>query len=194
MSTATDSSAPAAAVPRSGGGRRGLIIGLTAALCGGLVWVLLQAFGKDPHEVPFKLAGTPAPRFVMKRLDNDAPVKLEEVIGKQPVVLNFWASWCGPCKLEHPVLEWGHRKFGNQVLFVGIVFEDDEQGVKAFLRENPAAWTQLFDPKSTVAVDYGVSGVPETYFIDTKGIIVNKYVGPIPPQELESRILALVKR
>ncbi len=147
------------------------------AVIGGLVAVLAGAFGKNPHEVPFKLAGKPAPDFHIKRLDNDEVVSLSSFKGR-PVVLNFWATWCGPCKYEHPVLDQAAAEYGDRAVFLGIVFEDTEANTKAFLKKNGWNFPQLFDPKSTVAVDYGVSGVPETYFINRDGIIVKKHPAP----------------
>ena len=162
------------------------------AVAAGMVFVFYKGFGTDPREVPFRLAGTEAPRFVMKRLDNDQLVKFEDYIG-QPIVLNFWATWCGPCKMEHPVLEWGARRYGDKVVFLGVVFEDTEANTKKFLAENGASYLQLFDPKSTVAVDYAVSGVPETYFIDRKGIIRGKVAMPIDPRTLDARIQEILQ-
>lgn len=150
---------------------------IALAVIGLLVFVLFKAFGTDPHEVPFKLVGQPATNFKIKRLDTNEFVTLDQFKGK-PIVLNFWATWCGPCKLEHPVLDLASRKYGKDVVFLGIVFEDNEENTKRFLADNGWSFPQLFDPKSTVAVDYGVSGVPETYFITSDGIIQGKVPAP----------------
>ncbi|MGZ3458321.1 MAG: TlpA family protein disulfide reductase [Archangium sp.] len=159
-------------------------------LCLGLLVVLYKGFGNDPHEVPFMLKGQPAPAFKLRALDSGQEVSLEQLKGR-PVVMNFWASWCGPCKMEHPVLEWGSREFGNQAVFLGVIFEDTEDNARQFLSQMGQSFPQLVDPRSQVAVDYGVAGVPETYFIDTKGIIRGKHVGPIDPQTLANWIKEL---
>jgi cytochrome c biogenesis protein CcmG, thiol:disulfide interchange protein DsbE len=152
-------------------------------LCLALVGVLYKGFGRNPHEVPFMLQGQPAPAFTLASLDSGGRVSLAELKGR-PVVLNFWASWCGPCKMEHPVLEWGAREFGHQAQFLGVLFEDTDDNARQFLSQMGASFPQLTDPRSRMAVDYGVAGVPETYFIDRQGIIRGKHVGPIDPQTL----------
>src|SRR5438045_1395478 len=92
--------------------------------------------------------------------------------------------------MEYPYLEWAYRKYGPQgVVFLGVVFEDSEENTKAFIAENGGTFPQLFDLKATVAVDYAVAGVPETYFIDRTGKIVGKYaLGPINPPLLDKYI------
>ena len=170
------------------------VVALFAAfgICGLIVFVLYKGFGTDPHEVPFMMAGQKAPEFSIKRLDTDEAVTLSQFKG-QPVVLNFWATWCGPCAMEHPTLEWAARKYEGKVVFLGIVFEDTEQNTKRFLAEKGWAFTQLFDPKSTIAVDFAVSGVPETYFINREGIIVGKYAYPFTNrQTLDQRIAEIL--
>ena len=146
----------------------------------------------DPHAVPFLMGGKQAPLFTMKDLRTGEVVSLKKFIGR-PIVLNFWATWCGPCKQEHPVLEWAHQRYSKDVVFIGVVFEDNEENTKRFLEENGGSWQQLYDPKSTVAVDYAVAGVPETYFIDRQGVIVGKYAYPIDPQTMDKRIAEILK-
>lgn len=157
--------------------KKPLGVATALAVIGFLVYVMASGFGNDPHAVPFLLAGKPAPNFTIKRLDTDQPVSLSEFKGR-PVVLNFWSTWCGPCKMEHPVLDWAAKEYGQRAVFLGIVFEDNEQNTKRFLAENGWSFAQLFDPKSTVAVDYGVSGVPETYFLNRDHVIVKKVAAP----------------
>ncbi|QRK05747.1 redoxin domain-containing protein [Archangium violaceum] len=152
-------------------------------VCLGLLAVLYKGFGSNPREVPFMLKGQPASPFTLRALNSGMRVSLDELKGR-PVVINFWASWCGPCKMEHPVLEWGAREFGGQAQFLGMVFEDTEDNARRFLSQMGASFPQLVDPNSQVAVDYGVAGVPETYFIDAQGIIRGKHVGPIDPESL----------
>ena len=171
--------------------RRGLWIGLSlAAVTAVLLFVLAKGFGRDPHEVPFQLRGKPAPDFTLKRLDNGAPVKLSDLKGK-PFVLNFWASWCGPCKMEHPVIAWGAKRFGQDVQFYGVVFEDTEENARAFAGNPDPSFPQLIDERSRMAVDYGVTGVPETYFIDARGILRDKVAAPVDPTTLMEKIAAL---
>jgi cytochrome c biogenesis protein CcmG/thiol:disulfide interchange protein DsbE len=171
--------------------KKGWIVTVSAlAICAALVVVLSAGFGRDPHAVPFLLAGKPAPPFTLRDLSSGNPVSLEKLRGR-PVVINFWASWCGPCKIEHPVLEWGARQFGSQAQFLGIIFEDTEENAQGFLEDMGASFPHLVDPKSRISVDYGVSGVPETYFITADGIILTKHVGPIDPQTLTQRIQEL---
>ncbi len=160
------------------------------ALSLALLAVLYKGFGSNPHEVPFQLSGQAAPPFVLRALDSGMKVSLAELKGR-PVIINFWASWCGPCKMEHPVLEWGAREFGQQAPFLGVVFEDSDDNARRFLRQMGASFPQLTDPRGGMAVDYGVAGVPETYFVDAQGIIRGKHVGPIDPQTLSVRLKEL---
>lgn len=165
------------------------IIAVVAALSvvGLIVYVMAAGFGTDPHSVPFMLAGKPAPQFTIKRLDRDGQISLKDFAGR-PVVINFWATWCGPCKYEQPVLDLAAKQYPN-VTFIGIVFEDTEENTRRYLRETGTPYIHLYDPKSTVAVDYGVSGVPETYFINKQGIIVKKSISPFnSPDEFAEQV------
>src|SRR5215469_11215589 len=180
------------AQPGSGGmSRRGLWIGLSlAAVTAVLLFVLAKGFGRDPHEVPFQLRGKPAPDFTLRRLDTGEPVRLSDLKGK-PIVLNFWASWCGPCKMEHPVVAMAARRFGQEYQFFGVVFEDTEENARAFAGASDPSFPQLIDERSRMAVDYGVTGVPETYFIDANGILRDKVAFPIDPRTMMEKLAAL---
>jgi cytochrome c biogenesis protein CcmG/thiol:disulfide interchange protein DsbE len=157
--------------------------GIFALLCAILLWVFAKQFGTDPHAVPFMLVGKPAPAFVLEDMTTNERVTLDQFKGK-PLVINFWATWCGPCKVEHPVLEWGNREYGDAVQFIGVVFEDTEESAKLYLSRTGSEMRQFYDPDSRMAVDYGCTGVPETYFIDATGTILDKHTGPIDPQTL----------
>ena len=171
--------------------RRGLWIGLAlTAVAGVLLFVLAKGFGRDPHEVPFQLRGKPAPDFTLRRLDTGTPVKLSDLRGK-PIVLNFWASWCGPCKMEHPVVSMAARRYGQEFQFFGVVFEDTEENARVFAGTPDPSFPQLVDERSRMAVDYGVTGVPETYFIDAQGIIRDKVAYPIDPRTMAEKLAAL---
>jgi cytochrome c biogenesis protein CcmG/thiol:disulfide interchange protein DsbE len=168
----------------------GMIIALT--VIGLVVFVLARAFGTDPHAVPFMLVGKKAPPFKIKRLDQEGIVTNEQFAGR-PMVINFWATWCGPCKFEQPVLDMASRQYPN-VAFVGIVFEDTEENTRRYLAETGTPYIHLYDPKSTVAVDFGVSGVPETYFINKEGVIVKKVIAPFSaPEEFDAQIKEILQ-
>jgi cytochrome c biogenesis protein CcmG/thiol:disulfide interchange protein DsbE len=166
------------------------VLGLSALA---LLWVLAVGFGKDPHAVPFKLRGQAAPDFDLPTVGSHDRVRLSSLRGK-PVVLNFWATWCGPCAQEEPVLAWGAERFGRDVQFLGVVFEDTEESARRFLDEYGAPFPNLFDARSKVAVEFGASGVPETYFIDAQGRIVDKHLGAIDEDSLASGIERLTGR
>ncbi|MBK7860223.1 MAG: redoxin domain-containing protein [Archangiaceae bacterium] len=135
--------------------------------------------------------GTQAPPFKIKRLDTGETIDSAALKG-QPMVLNFWATWCGPCKGEHPVLNWAAAKYKGRVAFYGIVVESEEEATRKWLAEHGEGFPQLYDPKSTIAVDYGITGVPETYFIDKAGTIKSKYANPMDPQTMEARLAEIL--
>jgi cytochrome c biogenesis protein CcmG, thiol:disulfide interchange protein DsbE len=172
--------------------RRGIIIGAALAVTAALLTVYFKAFGTDPHAVPFMMTGAKAPLFKIKRLDTGEVIELQKLLGT-PVVLNFWSTWCGPCKQEHPVLNWAARRYEGRVVFLGIVVESEESATRKWLQEHGEGFPQLYDPKSTVAVDYGISGVPETYFIDKAGNIKSKYPYPIDPRTMEERLAQILQ-
>lgn len=155
--------------------RKVLIVG--GVLIVPLLVFLGWGFKFDPRKIDSPLIGKPAPPFSLVDLDGKT-VKLEALRGR-PVVLNFWATWCQPCILEHPVFEAGARRFGDQVAFLGVVYQDDPLRIRSFQAQNGSWGLTLVDPGSSVAIAYGVYGVPETYLIDAEGVIVEKYAYPL---------------
>lgn len=111
-----------------------------------------------------------------------------------PVVLNFWASWCAPCKQEAPILEAVSRRYqGREVLFLGVNVWDKDEDAQAFLRQFNITYDSVIDASGNTAIDYGVSGIPETFFIDRDGKIRRHFVGPIGDQQLASFIDELLQ-
>ena len=159
-----------------------MIIG-SAIVFGPLFWVLAAGFGNDPHAVPFVLAGKEASDFELTSLDGTT-VKLSDFRGK-PVVINFWSTWCQPCKIEHPILLDAARIYQPMgVRFVSVLYQDDAAKARVYLRKNGSEWPTLVDPGGRTAISYGVAGVPETFFIDRNGVVVHKVAGPVGAEEM----------
>jgi cytochrome c biogenesis protein CcmG/thiol:disulfide interchange protein DsbE len=129
-----------------------------------------------------------APGFALTTLDGEA-VDLASLAGK-PLVLNFWATWCQPCKLEHPNLLEGARR-NPGVAFLGVLYGDTPEKAKRYLDRVGSAYPTLVDPGQRTAMDYGVGGVPETFFIDREGRIVKKLAQPLSATELQRQVEAI---
>ena len=138
-----------------------------------LTFLLLTACN-NKSDVPSNLAKD----FNLKSLTNDRLYKLEDFKGK-PLILNFWASWCAPCRKEMPFLEsvWKEHKNGNLVLIGINVMDDKEQALKT-LKELNVSYTNLSDSEGDVSNSYDVLALPVTYFIDGKGEISKINYGP----------------
>ena len=148
-----------------------------------LVLVLANGFGTDPRGVSNNLENKRAAAFTLTSLDGHE-ISLEELAGA-PVVINFWATWCQPCLAEHPVLLEGAKRYKSRgVSFVGVLYDDDKELANRYVGKHGAAFPTLLDPGNLVAIDYGVVGVPETFFIDGSGMIRRKHTGPIDFQTL----------
>lgn len=161
-----------------------LVLGLVGFA--GVVGLLAVGFLYDPRELQTDvLQGKPAPAFVLQDLEGNA-VSLAELRGR-PVVINFWSTWCVPCKQEHPLLQRYPPAYPG-VTFLGIVYQDTTPAVRRFLERDPVPYTTLVDPDSKVAIAYGVTGVPETYFIDKDGTITYKRAGPLSESMLVEQL------
>ena len=136
-----------------------------------LVWGFLKS---APSSVQ---VGGQAPDFTLSLLDG-GEIRLKELRG-QVVVLNFWASWCGPCRLEAPVLEQMWKDYGGEVAFVGIAHNDVPQRARAFVQQYGVIYANGLDTRGVIARAYGLTGVPETFVIDREGLVHDHYVGAI---------------
>jgi cytochrome c biogenesis protein CcmG, thiol:disulfide interchange protein DsbE len=110
-----------------------------------------------------------------------------------PVLINFWASWCIPCEDEAVVLEQSSRQYRDRVTFVGVNVQDTEGNAREFLRRFGVTYPNGRDLTGAVAVDYGLSGVPESYFVDRDGRLVRKWQGPLDAARLRSYLDELVR-
>jgi cytochrome c biogenesis protein CcmG/thiol:disulfide interchange protein DsbE len=156
-----------------------------------VILLLASGFGRDPNAIASPLLNKPAPRFTLRTLDN-RPVSMANLRGR-PVVLNFWASWCVSCQQEHRNLMAAWRAFRQSgVVFVGIDYEDRASDARDFLHRYGGGWPVLQDPGQQTAINYGVYGVPETFFIDRSGIVRYKSTGPVTPALLARDIPKLV--
>jgi cytochrome c biogenesis protein CcmG/thiol:disulfide interchange protein DsbE len=133
--------------------------------------------------------GQPAPTFSTFDL-NGAAVRLADYRGKT-VLLNFWASWCVPCRTEFPLLKGVDGK--GDVAVLGVIFRDSADRAREFMREQAAPWPGLVDPKGEIAKAYRIGlkpGIPVTYLINRDGIVTKKHIGQI---RTESDLTALLR-
>jgi cytochrome c biogenesis protein CcmG/thiol:disulfide interchange protein DsbE len=152
-----------------------------------LLLLLTVGFGRDPRAIPSPLIGKPMPSFALVALDGSR-ISDAELRGK-PVLLNFWASWCGPCVAEHQVLLDAARRFGDRVAIVGVVYQDTPDGARQFeARYGSGSWPSLVDPSGALAIDFGVTGPPESYFIDANGVVRAKQFGPVTAQVVDAQL------
>jgi cytochrome c biogenesis protein CcmG, thiol:disulfide interchange protein DsbE len=151
-----------------------------------LLAVLVFNLGRDPHSVRSPLIGRPAPDFALAPVGGGSTVTLASLRGR-PVVVNFWATWCVPCFEEHAALTSAARDFAD-VQFLGIAYEDEEPRTRTFLEQRGSSYPSLMDPDGKTAIAYGVFGVPETFFIDRGGRLIDKYVGPLDRQTIAASI------
>ena len=146
----------------------------------------------NPREVPSPLVGKAAPGFSLPQLyDRDKVFSPKDLAGKV-WLLNFWASWCGGCKDEHPVLM--QLAKAGEVPIYGMDYKDQRDEALTWLRRwgNPYPVIAV-DESGRVGIDYGVYGVPETYVIDKAGVIRYKQIGPLDQDMLRKKILPLVR-
>ncbi|MGQ0561434.1 MAG: TlpA family protein disulfide reductase [Gemmatimonadota bacterium] len=158
--------------------------------------VLLLGYGltRDPRLIVSPLPGREAPAFALPTLESGASITLADLRG-QIVVVNFWASWCIPCREEHPVLIEAAQKYGPRgVRFIGIAYNDRPEDSKRWLDELGRAYPSLIDAGARTAIDYGVSGVPETFMVDRNGVVAFKKFGPITRAELRTKLDSLLQR
>jgi cytochrome c biogenesis protein CcmG/thiol:disulfide interchange protein DsbE len=161
------------------------VLGFGLTMIAALVWILASGFGKDPHALPSVLEGKSAPAFTLLDLEGQE-VSLTDYAGK-PMVVNFWASWCSPCAMEHPALLRGAQAYPD-VVFLGVLYGDTIEKANVFLKNRGSAYPSLQDPEQRTAIDYGVAGVPETFFLSRDHVVVSKVSGPLNQPALVSAV------
>lgn len=152
-----------------------LIVGLL-----GLFVLFYQGLWGNPRLIPTILVGTPAPTFAGPEVGSAQTLSYDQFRGKV-VVLNFWASWCQECRLEHANLLALNEQFSRDPNFVmiGVNYQDKEDDAMEYLRTYGSTFPHVRDIKGAISFDYGVYGVPETFVLDQQGVIRCKTIGPI---------------
>ncbi len=149
-----------------------------------LGWGLVRAYQGPVEEGP-------APDFTLTTFDGET-IRLSDLRG-QVVVINFWASWCPPCREEAPYLERTWRKYKDKgVMFIGVDYLDTEKKALEYLEEFDITYPNGPDIGTRIADAYRIKGVPETFFVDKQGNLRGVKIGPLRPPELDERIEALL--
>ncbi len=159
-----------------------------------LVVVLVLAFRRAPQDLRTGTVGKPAAAFTLQRLDGTDKMVFDAPAGRVTVI-NFFASWCVPCKEENPALVRVYERYrGSDVVFIGVLYQDSRDNGLKYVRDNGVTWTTGSDDDGRVAFSYGVFGIPETYFIGADGVIAGRHIGPIDENTLVNGIETLRAR
>jgi cytochrome c biogenesis protein CcmG/thiol:disulfide interchange protein DsbE len=156
-----------------------------------LVWASVKSggnpggFGVNTKFGEVRIQQRPASDFSLELLDGRT-IKLSELRGKV-VMLDFWASWCPPCRQEAPDLAAVYREYAGQpVEFIGIDIWDRPEDAVEHVKRYGVPYPNGVDRKGAITIDYGVRGIPEKFFVDRDGVLVKKFVGPMPRDTLKA--------
>jgi cytochrome c biogenesis protein CcmG/thiol:disulfide interchange protein DsbE len=178
-----------------------MVLGVLSALL--FIGVLWQGLGKDPSKIPSALLGKPASAFQVQWLQGQEHLSaaarpegfnMKDFAGR-PLILNFWASWCYSCRAEAADFEAFWQRYKDKGLLVaGIAIQDTPDAALAFAKGYGKTYILGLDADDgKAAIDYGVTGVPETFFINRQGIIIHKEAGPVSTQLLAKYADELLK-
>ncbi|WP_020649830.1 DsbE family thiol:disulfide interchange protein [Solimonas variicoloris] len=157
----------------------------------GLVVLFAIGLRHDPREVPSPLIGKPAPAFSLAVLGAPQQTYTLADLQGRPVLVNFFASWCAACRVEHPFLM---QLAAQGVEIVGVDYKDtDADGADWLARHGNPYRTVIADPQGAMGLDWGVYGAPETFVLDTAGTIVYKQIGPLSEAVWRERVAPLLQ-
>jgi cytochrome c biogenesis protein CcmG/thiol:disulfide interchange protein DsbE len=160
-----------------------------------LALIFTTRFGEDPGLVPSPLIGDESPSLDLPLLDGSGGLD-DEALGGRVVVVNFFSSWCLPCREEQPELTAAADAFPpEEVVFIGIAYQDQAQDALDFLDEVGKSDSAVYvaDPGGRAAIGFGVFGIPETFFINADGIVVGKAIGAVDALTLGTTIDAVMR-
>jgi len=156
-------------------------------------FALALAPGRDPSAVPSALIDKPAPQIDLPSIYEGRPGLRSADLKGRATVVNVFASWCVPCRAEHPVLR--QLAKGHGVPLIGFNWKDKPEAARAFLEELGDPFERIgSDPSGRAGIDWGVYGVPETYILDAAGRIRYKHVGPLSAEDVEGAILPVLRQ
>lgn len=147
----------------------------------------------NPRDIPSPLINQPAPDFALPVLGQPARTLTKHGLIGEVWILNVWASWCGSCRLEHPIFNQLAKK--KLVTIVGLNYKDDADAAQQWLAQlgNPYD-VSIMDQEGRTGIDYGVYGVPETFIVDKKGIIRYKHTGPVEVSDMQNILIPLIQQ
>lgn len=141
---------------------------------------------ENPDELPTNLAGKPAPELPVTQLGTLEPFDSSVLTNGEIKLVNFWASWCGPCRVEHPTLM---KLEAEGMPVYGVNYKDDPNNALAFLAELGDPYIAAgADRTGRIGIDWGVYGVPETFLVDGDGKIITRIAGPVTERKLQERL------
>lgn len=160
----------------------------------GLFAVMLTA-DRNPKEIKSARVGSALPAFEIASLRNGDPALTQTTLGHtsgQPVLVNFFASWCVPCRAEHDALMHLSQEMGLEI--VGVAYKDAPDDSRAFIAELGDPYGQIgMDLKGRVGIDFGISGVPETFIVTPDGQVTYRHWGPIVGNAVEAKLVPALK-
>jgi cytochrome c biogenesis protein CcmG/thiol:disulfide interchange protein DsbE len=138
-------------------------------------------------------AGKGVPDFTAPLLIGEGDLSLSDLKGT-PVVINFWASWCAPCEDEAPLFKKAFEEYGDRIAFLGVDIRDARTDAIKFIADYDIAYPSVRDEGMEIYADYGLTGQPETFFIDAEGVLVEHVPGPVDEEGLFQILDVLIRR
>lgn len=149
-------------------------------------------YREDPEGLPSTLVGQMAPGVPEAALRDFPQATQEMLVSGEVTLVNFWASWCPPCRAEHPKLL---EMEANGLNIIGINFKDTESAASKYLRDDDSPFAAVgFDPQGRTAIDWGVTAPPETFILDADGVVLFRFAGPLVGSDYEQRFVPALEK